>query len=75
MVAGLVVAVAVLLVAVAGMPDTLAVSVVLVAFAVAVMSVVRLVVLRRMARATVVVVAIGYLSDPGLRGRGDAAAA
>jgi hypothetical protein len=75
MVAGLVVAVAVLLVAVAGMPDTLAVSVVLVAFAVAVMSVVCLVVLCRMARATVVVVAIGYLSDPGLRGRGDAAAA
>ena len=57
------------------MTDTLAVSVVLVALAVALMSVVRLVVLRRMARAIVVVVAIGRFSDPGLRGRGDPAAA
>jgi hypothetical protein len=57
------------------MTDTLAVSVVLVALAVAVMSVVRLVVLRRMARAAGVVVAIGRFSDPGLRGRGDPAAA
>ena len=58
---------------IAGMPDALAVPVMLVALAVTVL-VVRLVVLRRMARAAVVV-ATGRLSDPRLWGRGDPAAA
>jgi hypothetical protein len=66
--------IAVLLIAVAGMTDTLAVSVVLVALTVAVMSVVRLVVLRGMP-GSAVVLGLRLFADSGLRGRGDPAAA